>query len=1447
MKAPRLTRSKSRYESAASTSGESRDTSAGAVSPFKTSFDDLRNPDGRQKLREQLSSAFPESYNASLKSSPSAASMAGMNWPNASSSSVDSNGNGPKRLSTLPEQNCAIDVEQAIHLLTELKKTATPGQLVALHKALLPTRDSVISVADSSAGQGQRTSLIRQKSMLPPGLATRGGASDDLLKRQEDVKPLVKKKSAHPESHLRVQSNTSIAALDLADDAANPLPALRAVTPNDEHYFGAFRPGTLRITNGAASPEPSLRPKPSGELVGIAISGEHLAIGNACAESLANAESETQAKSDPIDNSPRKRAQTFHGRDAQPGLPQSKPRDPSRSRRREPSQSRSRGRSPATSRDPSLSRNLPSRSSLERLQSITPLARSREPSLSRVPTQAETRQSKQLNIAAKKASVDTLLRQSIESFTISKSIDDGRVSPLDAPPRFAQRWSHRASQISQEYMTDCEVPVSPFDDRQNALAFAQRLSTVFDGEDAEDTATETPEAALSRLEGNGFDCEERSEARRSVSATAEGLNNAARPPLFTHSSAPRSMPSKADSGYVSDASHRSMQQEYSYNAGARYSGSPVRDQRPPSKSAETTPRAEPDDEEMEKHMLNMPPPSPGPTTPSRPDAAKKHSSFIKRPGLKRSTLAASKATLNAHDSVDSSIQASAEDVAGSSPADTKPIKSSKKLQKRMPEELRQQRRALREAAKQKQLSIALAGQDDNGTELLTDIVSSPLPLSEPPTPSTSRAPASPLAVHNESMPAELVGDSPAELDTDESAMAPRRSTSGRQSRKSRRRSRQNTVTATTTTTATDTEDGADQKPRKRSFSLGRKRSKSKRRSGSLTPKNKREEVPAVPSIAALSAMWSENGSQESLPLYSDHSSVARTLGTSPYDISTSMFKTSRSSRPVLDDIQSPHQISTAFSRTKTGCLAGMDSAMASELARRKSRDVAIQNNEELYDPPRSATPKKHSQQDVTRVRSSMPNAIVVEQRSPGWAAKPNFAKPSFESLNHPARERPHSIAESIPSLPELPADAGARAVKAAEYLAKRSRMQAFPILAESPSPAASPNPSNTEDPGFSNESIADAVAKAVAVRRAKRAERTKQEGQDSCRLRPMGPRMNNNASSSTGKVSLRSHTPDERPYSDASASIMIGYGSERGDQEGRRGTAPAHHGEEEPLVWERQAQLWRQKRESAGTSLNKPVGGDADTDATQAASSTSIVASPQGRSSARDDLQSSRLRRKSASEHARDYLSLIGSEDHTPPGSNRASTQSTSIVTGDSPTRNMVNEETPSAKTYQTSSIYRSRSPGGRVRTPSGSYHPYTPDYAAQAERSRLGSLAQLEGRGVRGTQSMDIQRRVHHEQTDTLDSIVGRYDRTLSPVPASEAGSVDESPARRAKGPERGPLIDRYGGGLQYGYERGVGLQGSSGMRNSMTAKAPRGGNQFSEQFGLDLGDVPMFLSRAR
>nr|POE63398.1 hypothetical protein CFP56_04301 [Quercus suber] len=193
--------------------------------------------------------------------------------PQPSSSTVDSV--GLKRLSAVPEKNNveSIDIEKAISLLQELKKFATPTELVALHRALLPTKETETVKSPSSSPLDERSpplTAARRRSVLPPGLATRGGAAEDVLRKPNGARsPPASSRPAKQDDwfpHQPAGAQNSLAALDLADDGANPV-TTRPVTPTETTYGhnGVYQHGTLRVMNGAASPVPSVRHAPAVE------------------------------------------------------------------------------------------------------------------------------------------------------------------------------------------------------------------------------------------------------------------------------------------------------------------------------------------------------------------------------------------------------------------------------------------------------------------------------------------------------------------------------------------------------------------------------------------------------------------------------------------------------------------------------------------------------------------------------------------------------------------------------------------------------------------------------------------------------------------------------------------------------------------------------------------------------------------------------------------------------------------------------------------------------------------------------------------------------------------------------------------------------------------------------------------------------------------------------
>ncbi|KAK5162537.1 hypothetical protein LTR04_003484, partial [Oleoguttula sp. CCFEE 6159] len=243
-------------------------------------------PGARQSLRMQLmgpgrelpqvsqDSGFGDGHDSGNHTRGHPSRQGSLNTtPSPNNSSIAVHGNtGGSRLSLVPETQ-SIDVEAAIAILQELRKKASPEDLVALHKALLPTKevDHIVSPTAPDIDEfmdHNSAAVSRRRSMLVPGLATRGGPDNDVLRKPIPPMPLSSPRtdSQRPCSDQSMWTNniasvsplTHLAALDLANDRRH-LFEERASTPSDINYshIGALRLGSLHITNGAASPEPS--------------------------------------------------------------------------------------------------------------------------------------------------------------------------------------------------------------------------------------------------------------------------------------------------------------------------------------------------------------------------------------------------------------------------------------------------------------------------------------------------------------------------------------------------------------------------------------------------------------------------------------------------------------------------------------------------------------------------------------------------------------------------------------------------------------------------------------------------------------------------------------------------------------------------------------------------------------------------------------------------------------------------------------------------------------------------------------------------------------------------------------------------------------------------------------------------------------------------------------
>ena len=106
--------------------------------------------------------------------------------------------------------------------------------------------------------------------------------------------------------------------------------------------------------------------------------------------------------------------------------------------------------------------------------------------------------------------------------------------------------------------------------------------------------------------------------------------------------------------------------------------------------------------------------------------------------------------------------------------------------------------------------------------------------------------------------------------------------------------------------------------------------------------------------------------------------------------------------------------------------------------------------------------------------------------------------------------------------------------------------------------------------------------------------------------------------------------------------------------------------------------------------------------------------------------------------------------------------------------------------------------------------------------------------RAYRTTHAVDMAKLVSPDRTP----------RSLVPptLPQSNSSSVYSS---REPTPSPDATIDRFSGGLDYGWERGRGFHGSAGTRNKSSERAHRKSVVLSESFGVDLSDVPVFMTK--
>jgi hypothetical protein len=146
------------------------------------------------------------------------------------------------------EQSAEPESEEDV--IQQIKEKARQARVTAL-------RQPVEVIIDEEGYEERIFPPTRKKSLFTPGLATRN--PDDLLAKppQTPVRK-ISERDYYYNPHLSENSPLSrIAALDLANRPFTPI--ARSATPADLDYGNLGGLGALRITNGVASPVPSVR------------------------------------------------------------------------------------------------------------------------------------------------------------------------------------------------------------------------------------------------------------------------------------------------------------------------------------------------------------------------------------------------------------------------------------------------------------------------------------------------------------------------------------------------------------------------------------------------------------------------------------------------------------------------------------------------------------------------------------------------------------------------------------------------------------------------------------------------------------------------------------------------------------------------------------------------------------------------------------------------------------------------------------------------------------------------------------------------------------------------------------------------------------------------------------------------------------------------------------
>ena len=157
---------------------------------------------------------------------------------------------GASRLTLVPDSPAPAS-EETRRLLQDIRAKASTDELAAF--------SHISSPVEENAPDNPVLSPIRRRSLLTPGIATR--VPDDILRKPPPRNKLESQldRAYYYNPHLSDSSPLArLAVLDLADHG-RVSPVARAATPtfHDYGHLGGLKLGTLRVTNGRASPAPS--------------------------------------------------------------------------------------------------------------------------------------------------------------------------------------------------------------------------------------------------------------------------------------------------------------------------------------------------------------------------------------------------------------------------------------------------------------------------------------------------------------------------------------------------------------------------------------------------------------------------------------------------------------------------------------------------------------------------------------------------------------------------------------------------------------------------------------------------------------------------------------------------------------------------------------------------------------------------------------------------------------------------------------------------------------------------------------------------------------------------------------------------------------------------------------------------------------------------------------